>query len=191
MIGGFTGFDAILIGIILISGLLGMMLGVTMEILTIMAFGLAVLIALVALPFLRPLTADYLPAGVLQDGTLILVVFFLALIPIWILFYRLARGIAESGLGPLDKSFGFLFGVARAFLIFGLLFLVATQFVWTDKRPDWLTQGRMTPIIEATADILGDLFLGDIVNGPADDQEKGYTPEQIRDKENLIERSSN
>ncbi len=190
MIGGFTTFDGLLIGIALISGLLGMMLGVTMEILTIMAFGLAVLIALVALPFLRPLTADYLPAGVLQDGTLILVVFFLALIPIWIIFYRMARGIADSGLGPLDKSFGFLFGIGRAFLIFGLLFLVATQFVFTDKRPPWLTEGRVIPIVEPIANWLGSTFLGDIIEDARDAQEKGYTAQQIRDKESLIEQSS-
>lgn len=191
MIGGFTLFDGILIAIMLISGLLGMLLGVTMEVLTIMAFGLAALIALALLPFLRPLTVDYLPAGVLQDGTLILVVFFIALIPIWILFYRLARGIADSGLGPLDRSFGFLFGIARAFVIFGLLFLIATQFVWTDKRPDWIAKGRMTPIVEATANLLGSVFLGDIIEESTPSEEKGYTPQQIRDKEYLIERSSN
>ncbi len=190
MIGGFTTLDATLIGIALISGLLGMMLGVTMEILTIMAFGLAVLISLSLLPFLRPLTADYLPAGEIQDAVLILVVFFIALIPIWILFYRMARGIADSGLGPLDKSFGFLFGIGRAFIIFGLVFLVATQFVWTDKRPDWLANGRMTPVVEATANWLGAVFLGDILEETPASQEKGYTPQQIRDKERLIEQSS-
>ena len=191
MIWGFSTLDFTLIGIALISGLLGMMLGVTMEILTIMAFGLAVMISLAALPFLRPLTVDYLPAGVLQDGVLILAVFFLALIPIWIMFYRLARGVAESGLGPLDKSFGFLFGIGRAFIIFGLLYLVATQFVFTDKRPNWLTEGRMTPVLEATANWLGATFLGDILEETSQQEEKGYTSGQIRDKERLIERSTN
>jgi membrane protein required for colicin V production len=183
----FTSTDLALLAIMIVSGLLAMMRGFTMEVLSILAFILSAVIALFLLPWLRPFAPSFLPGNFVGDVALVGVVFAIALVPLWVFCHRLAVNVQGSTVGPLDRSFGFVFGIARALVVVGIGFLLFTRLIGDGERPQWIEQARLLPVVEATSDLLGAFFPAE--DAPAFSEEKGYTQQEIRDKERLIEQS--
>jgi membrane protein required for colicin V production len=87
-----------------------------------------------------PLTADVL-AGI--------ALFFLSLILFSILTHYIAKGVRGAALSAVDRSLGFVFGLARGALVICLVFL---GFVWLSPEParwpEMLQEARTRPLIE-------------------------------------------
>ena len=104
--------------------------------------------------------------GVVADILGGIALFLLSLILFSLLCHYIAKSVRGAALSAVDRSLGFVFGLARGALVICLVFL---GFVWLspnpDRWPDWLAQARTLPLIERGTVLLQTLvppqFLGE------------------------------
>ena len=82
-----------------------------------------------------------------------LVTFIIALIVLHLITMRIADFVVDSKIGPLDRTLGFVFGVARGVLI-AVVLVVFGQWLLGPKLPPWAAQSRSLPTLADLGDSL-------------------------------------
>lgn len=142
--------DVILVLIMLISGVLAMLRGLTREMLSIMSWALAALAVLFFFPLWRETLRYYIQPDMLADGILIATVFILVLILVSFITVRISDRVLDSRVGAVDRTFGFVFGLVRGLLLVVIAYLLIGVIVPKDKYPGWVVGARSLPFIEST-----------------------------------------
>jgi hypothetical protein len=62
--------------------------------------------------------------------------------------------VKNSPIGPLDRAAGVAFGVVRGLVVVGLAYMAFTYFVPIRQQPHWVTEARLLPVVQSTADVL-------------------------------------
>lgn len=79
-------------------------------------------------------------------------IFLVVLVALKLLIHQVAERVAQSPLGGLDRSLGFLFGLARgAFLAVLAYILTGLVFPQTDRWPEPVREARALPIVADAA----------------------------------------
>jgi membrane protein required for colicin V production len=65
-----------------------------------------------------------------------------------------ARTVRSSGLSPIDRTLGFIFGVLRGAFIVSLAYLLLDVSVQRNDRPAWLRDAKSEPYLQQGADML-------------------------------------
>jgi membrane protein required for colicin V production len=151
--------DYVVLGILLISGLIAAYRGFLKETLSVSSWLIAALAAVFFWPITKPFARALIEPHILADILALIGVFFLILIPASFVSFRLAEIVRESRAGPLDRSLGFVFGLARGLLVVGLGYVVFTSLADEDRHPEWVREARLLPMVKGTADII--VSLGD------------------------------
>ncbi len=147
-----TFWDFLVLGVILVSGLVGLIRGGTREIVTILSFLLASLGALLALPVTGPLFRR----GIDPDwgGTV------LAILAVFVFLYLLIRILGNwaskrlqetTHLGAVDRIFGLSFGVVRALALVGVFHLVFHAATPPERIPGWFREAATYPLSAGVA----------------------------------------
>jgi membrane protein required for colicin V production len=156
--------DLAVLGIVLVSALLALLRGFTREVLAIFSWVAAGGIAYLEfrgphfLDYIRPYIAKEMVAKAVDTAG----VFFVALFIISIVTVKLSDVILDSKIGALDRTLGFIFGVARGFLIAVVTFVFYAWLVPDANQPMWVKTARTKPILESTGDKLRDFVPQDI-----------------------------
>ena len=79
--------------------------------------------------------------------------FVVSLIILTIMTGYLARLVRASALSPIDRTLGFIFGLARGVLIVCLAYLLL-DFVQPSERPAWIRDAKSAPYLHQGADML-------------------------------------
>jgi membrane protein required for colicin V production len=79
-------------------------------------------------------------------------VFFVTLIIVSTITVRVSDAILDSKIGALDRSLGFLFGVARGFLLAVVAFAIFDWLVGPPQQPQWVKDAKTRPIMLAAKD---------------------------------------
>jgi membrane protein required for colicin V production len=145
-----TILDIVLVVIMLISGVLAMMRGFTREVLSIASWGIAALSAFLAYPRFRDVVRAEITPPFVADAVLIAGVFLVVLLLVSVVTARVSDAILDSKIGPIDRSFGFVFGLGRGLLIVVIAFLFFNWLVPAERTPSWIAQSRAKPILEAS-----------------------------------------
>lgn len=173
--------DLAVVVIILVSALMAFARGLVAEVLSVGAWIGAALIALKAFPFAQGVLSQSIEHPVLANAVAGLGVFVVALAILSLLSHRIARAVRGSALSAVDRSLGFVFGVARGAVVVCLAYLL---YIWLVPPPDrsanapvsaqgnapasaqgnaqvkdkeppaWLIQARTRPMLEAGANLL-------------------------------------
>ena len=119
----FAIFDLIILSITLILGLKGLFRGLIKEVFGIIGIIGAIFVASRISKEIGDLIA---PILVLEnEATIKLIGFVTALVAVWLVVYSagviVSKVFAASGLGIVDRIFGFVFGAAKIFLIFSVI----------------------------------------------------------------------
>jgi membrane protein required for colicin V production len=146
--------DFVVLGILLISGLIAAYRGFMKETLTVSAWFVAALAAVFVWPVAKPFARSLLQPEILADILALVGVFFLLLIPASFVSFRLTELVRDSRAGPLDRSLGFVFGLARGLLVVGLGYIVYSSLAPSAKQPDWVREARLLPVVKGTADVI-------------------------------------
>ncbi len=157
--------DILVIGVLALSGVLAFARGFTKEVLSIGGWLAAGLVTLYVLPLARPFTRQYITEHLMADFVTGLVVFVISLFVFSLLAGAISQRVQDSAVGALDRSLGFLFGVARGIVVLALAYLVMLQFVAPDRHPDWINQARALPSLQWSANLLHDLAPTEIAEG--------------------------
>ena len=146
--------DLAVLGIVLVSALLSMMRGFTREVLAIASWAAAAAAAYYFYPMVMPYLAPYIHKEVIAQAAAAAVVFFVTLIVVSLFTVRLSDAILDSKIGALDRSLGFVFGVARGFLLAVVAFAIFNWLVSEKQQPEWVKNARTRPVLTETADRL-------------------------------------
>ena len=159
-----TILDLVLLAVMLISGLLAMVRGFMREILSIAAWGAAALVTLYAFAKLLPTAKTYFSNETVAAVVVVAGTFIATLVIVSIITVRISDMILDSRIGALDRTLGFLFGLARGLLIV----VVAYQFfIWLvpDKQqPDWVRGAKSRTMLDSTGEWLKGLLPDDPEN---------------------------
>jgi membrane protein required for colicin V production len=159
-----TILDLVLLAVMLISGLLAMVRGFMREILSIAAWGAAALVTLYAFSKLLPTAKTYFNQDTVASVVVVAGTFIATLVVVSIITVRISDMILDSRIGALDRTLGFLFGLARGLLIV----VVAYQFfIWLvpDKQqPDWIRGAKARTMLDSTGEWLKGLLPDDPEN---------------------------
>lgn len=149
-----TFLDCLIVLIVLVSAVYAAWRGFLWETLTIFAWVAAAFACLYFGPYIIPLTrsmvSDTWLASVLAYAAVFLGVF----IPFAFMSHRFSESVKNSPIGPLDRAAGIAFGVVRGMVLVGLAYLAFTYFVPIRQQPHWVTEARLLPAVQATADVL-------------------------------------
>jgi membrane protein required for colicin V production len=146
--------DLAVLGIILVSALLSMMRGFTREVLAIASWAAAAAAAYYFYPVVMPYLTHYIPIHkeIIAQAASAALVFFVTLIIVSLFTVRLSDAILDSKIGALDRSLGFVFGVARGFLLAVVAFAIFNWLVSEKQQPEWVKNARTRPVLTETAD---------------------------------------
>ncbi len=143
--------DLAVLGIVLVSALLSMMRGFTREVLAIASWAAAAAAAYYFYPLLMPYLTPYIHKEVIAQAAAAALVFFVTLIVVSLFTVRLSDVILDSKIGALDRSLGFVFGVARGFLLAVVAFAIFNWLVSEKQQPEWVKNARTRPVLTETA----------------------------------------
>jgi len=146
--------DIVVIVILLISGVLAFMRGFVHEVLSIGAWVGAAVAALYGLVFVQPFARDLILVAALADAAAFIFVFLLTLFALSVVTKALSRHIQNSAFNNLDRSLGFVFGLARAAVILCGFVIVLEWLMTRDQYPEWIAKAKTLPVMEVGADVL-------------------------------------
>ena len=186
-----TLLDVALIVIMLISGLLAMVRGFMREILSIIAWVLAAVATLYAYSKLLPLAKQYFNNDIVAAVAVIGGVFLLTLLVVSIVTVRISDMVLDSRIGALDRTLGFLFGLARGLIIVVVAFWFFTQLVPEKSQPEWVKAAKSRVVLAGTSQWLLSMLPEDpektILNKFKRRPEDTETPENSTDRHSQLD----
>ena len=149
-----TVIDCLIVLVIVVSAGYAAWRGFIWETLTIFAWAAAAFGCLYFGPYIIPLTRSLVHVEWLASLLAYAAVFLGVFIPLAFIVNRFSQTVKHSPIGPLDRAAGVAFGVVRGLVIVALAYLAFTYFVPIRSQPRWLTEARLLPMVETSADVL-------------------------------------
>ena len=149
-----TVLDCLIVLIVIVSAGYAAWRGFLWETLTIFAWVAAAFACLYFGPYVIPLTRGMVDQPWLASLMAYGAVFAAVFIPLAFMSHRFSQSVKNSPIGPLDRAAGIAFGVVRGMVLVGLAYLAFTYFVPIRQHPHWVTEARLLPVVQSTADVL-------------------------------------
>jgi membrane protein required for colicin V production len=149
-----TLLDVILIGVMLISAILAMIRGFMREVLSIAAWVIAALVTLYSYSRLLPLAKGYVNNDIIAAVAVVAGTFLLTLLVVSVATVRFSDMVLDSRVGALDRTLGFLFGLARGLIIVVVAFLFFAWLVPSKTQPSWVANAKSKVVLQSTGDWL-------------------------------------
>lgn len=150
-----TQFDFIAGPLLLVCAIYGFTRGATKELMTVLAFLAAAILAVVSLRFTAPAGRALIDPDWAGVGIALLFIFGLAYIALRLLGAGLERRIHETQtMGMLDRAVGTGFGLVRALVLLGAFSLLFNMATPRETAPGWVTGAVLYPLTEASGRIL-------------------------------------
>ena len=145
---GIDPVDAGVIALVLVSGLFAFFRGFIREVLAIAGWVGASLATLWAFPVASPLARQWIGHALVADGVAIVSVFVGVLIVVSLVSHTLATRVHATSMGALDRSLGFVFGLARGIAIVSIAYLIVARLSSANEDPTWLQGARTLPLVK-------------------------------------------
>lgn len=147
-----TLLDGLLIGLMLVSGILAMIRGLSRELLSVGSWIGAAVAAYFFYPVLSPYVAKYSrqvsDSQTLADLGAAAIIFLVSLIVLSLITMRIADFIVDSRIGALDRTLGFVFGAVRGLLLVVVALLFYNWLVPDNQWP-WIADAKSKPVLDS------------------------------------------
>ena len=144
-----TAFDLAALLILVVSALIGFSRGAVREIVTLVAFTVAAVIAVFLLPFTGPLMRHVMHPAWAGAAAAVVVVFVVAYVAVRVIGAAITTHLHASSFGVVNRAGGAVFGAARAFVLLAAFALVFNAVTPKDLQPSWITGGFTWPLARA------------------------------------------
>jgi membrane protein required for colicin V production len=149
--------DLAVFGVLLVSALLAFVRGLIKELLSVVSWVGAALAALYGLPYVEPFTLGIVNEPLIAKPVTGGVIFVVTLVVLSLISQVITARVKDSMLSALDRSLGFVFGLARGAGLVCLAFLVYVLTWSPEEYPSVLRTAKTMPLIEAGAELLRQL----------------------------------
>jgi Uncharacterized membrane protein, required for colicin V production len=144
----FTVLDLAILATVLISAVFAFGRGFVHETLSIASWVGAALAVVFGLPIVRPYAVDLIQPPTLATVAAGVAIFILAMIALSIFTRALAARVQGSSLNAIDRSLGFVFGLARGAVLVCLAYIPVQWLMTPPEQPGWLQNARLLPLLE-------------------------------------------
>ena len=155
-----TIFDYLFLGLLLISASIGAWRGLVSEVIALFTWIVALAVAWAYTGRVATALSGFIHEPVWQQVAAFALIFVGVLIIAAILHYTLRKLLKAAGMGPSDRFFGILFGLARGVAI-ALILVLAGGLLDLAKEP-WWAQAKFAPPLE-TAVLAAKPWLPEVV----------------------------
>ncbi len=145
-----TLLDIILLAVMLFSAVLAMVRGFMREVLSIASWGAAAAATLIAYPRLLPVAKQYFNNDLFATAAVVGGVFVGTLLVVSIITMKISDMILDSRIGALDRTLGFLFGLARGLVIVVVAFMFFAWLVPDRSQPEWVRNAKSRVVLQGT-----------------------------------------
>jgi len=149
-----TLLDIILLAVMLVSAILAMVRGFMREVLSIASWGAAAAATLFAYPKLLPVAKQYFNNDMFATAAVVGGVFLGTLLVVSIVTMKISDMILDSRIGALDRTLGFLFGLARGLVIVVVAFMFFGWLVPPRTQPEWVRNAKSRVVLQGTGNWL-------------------------------------
>jgi len=140
--------------VMLVSGLLAMVRGFMREVLSITSWVLAAGVTLYSYQKLLPYAKQYFNSDIVAAVAVVGGVFLCTLLVVSVLTIRISDMVLDSRVGALDRTLGFLFGLARGLVIVVVAYTFFDWLVPDSAKPSWVVHAKSRVVLAGTADWL-------------------------------------
>ena len=102
--------------------------GFSLSLISFMKWILSTIITIILVPKFQPFVSDYIQSEFINSVGLGAGVFILTLFIIILIGKTLGKAVTWTGVGSIDKGFGFLFGFFKGYVVFVCLFSILNWF---------------------------------------------------------------
>ena len=127
-------FDLIFIVILIYNILQCFIKGFSLSLISFMKWVLSAIITILLVPKLQPIVSDYIQSDFINNVGLGIAIFIITLFIILLIGKTLSKAVTWTGVGSLDKGFGFLFGIFKGYVVTICLFSI---FNWFYPYQNW------------------------------------------------------
>jgi membrane protein required for colicin V production len=175
-------FDAVVLGVLVISCVFAFFRGFVREILSLGAWVGAAMVTLYYFPDVAEELRPHFKTPVVAAGFATLGLYIGALM-VFSLINMLILKLLKSGdeVGPTDNILGLAFGAARGVFIIALGYFILAMMLPSNENPDWLEKSVTLPYVEKSALWLAKLA-PDYLNDMAELEKKMRTQEMPVDE---------
>lgn len=150
-----TAFDVIAVLVLLISGVVGFIRGGTKEVVTVLSFVLAVVIAVLGLRLVGPLARHAIHPALLANAVAVVGVFAVAYALLWAGGHALTGKVRQAeALSGLDRAVGVGFGLLRALVLLGVFYLLINLATPPERAPGWVKHAALYPLSASAGHVL-------------------------------------
>jgi membrane protein required for colicin V production len=159
--------DIVVLAVIALSTLLALGRGFVKEVLSIFGWigaAIGTFLIFFYVPQVREFANKQIAEPLLADIAAAVSLFVILLIVLGFFNHAIASRVHASSLGPLDKSLGLVFGLARGVVLVALAHMAMTDWLLPEKarRPEVVNQARTEPYVAMAATFIKDLIPQDL-----------------------------
>lgn len=108
--------------------------GFSLSLISFMKWVLSAIITIILVPKLQPIVSEYVQSEFINNMGLGIAIFILTLFIIILIGKTLSKVVTWTGVGSIDKGFGFLFGFFKGYIVSVCLFSI---FNWFYPYQNW------------------------------------------------------
>lgn len=149
--------------VLVISGVLATLRGMTREIMGLAGWPISIVAARLTAPYLEPLLTDTIRVEGISSA-LAWGIPFIVVVVLWFAFASVVSpGLSKAGLGGLDRWLGFLFGLIRGFVIVQVIYVGAVIAAeGEDRLPGLITDAQIIPALRESAHLMSGVLPPDM-----------------------------
>lgn len=149
-----TGIDILILSIMGISCVMGIVRGVTREILGLLTWGGSAFAAYVTYPMGGEFAQNYIPNPMFADSAAALVLFILFLVIFSIITYNISSVVRASPVSGLDRGLGFAYGITRGAVLICAAEIAVSLFIPRESQSESFANARFVGMVRRGADEL-------------------------------------
>ena len=124
----FNLFDLFFLIILIYSVIQCCFKGFSLSLISFMKWILSTIVTIILVPKLQPVVSEYIESEFVNNVGLGAVIFIFTLFLTIVIGKSLSRAVTWTGVGPIDKTFGLLFGFFKGYLVSVCLFSILNWF---------------------------------------------------------------
>ncbi len=128
ILGNINLFDTVAAIIMTYSIIQCFLKGFSLSLISFMKWVLSTIITIIIVPKLQPYVSDYIESEFINNVGLGIAIFIITLFLLIVIGKAFSRAVTWTGVGSIDKAFGFLFGIFRGYIVCVCIFTILNWF---------------------------------------------------------------
>ena len=121
-------FDFFVVIVLLYNVVQSFLKGFSLSLISFMKWVLSTVVTIILVPKFQPMVSNYIQSDFINNIGLGLAVFFITLFIIILVGKTLSKVVTWTGVGSIDKGFGFIFGFFKGYIVSVCLFSLLNWF---------------------------------------------------------------